>query len=67
IGLECEETHLFSIMKTLDMSFEENMVLDIEVWQNYKDQGLIGIEDCYRITRSSCDRLSSLQKDFFIK
>jgi Xaa-Pro dipeptidase len=67
IGLECEETHLFSIMKTLDMSFEENMVLDIEVWQNYKDQGLIGIEDCYRITRSSCERLSSLQKDFFIK
>ena len=67
IGLECEETHLFSIMKTLDMSFQENMVLDIEVWQNYKDQGLIGIEDCYRITRSGCERLSSLQKDFFIK
>ena len=67
IGLECEETHLFSLMKTLDMPFEENMVLDIEVWQNYKNQGLIGIEDCYRITKSGCERLSSLQKDFFIK
>lgn len=67
IGLECEETHLFSIMKTLDMPFEENMVLDIEVWQNYKNQGLVGIEDCYRITKSGCERLSSLQKDFFIK
>jgi Xaa-Pro aminopeptidase len=67
IGLECEETHLFSLMKTLDMPFEENMVLDIEVWQSYKNQGLVGIEDCYRITKSGCERLSSLQKDFFIK
>jgi Xaa-Pro aminopeptidase len=67
IGLECEETHLFSPMKTLEMSFEENMVLDIEVWQNYKNQGLIGIEDCYRITKSGCERLSNLPKDFFIK
>jgi Xaa-Pro aminopeptidase len=67
IGLECEETHLFSLMKTLDIPFEENMVLDIEVWQNYKNQGLVGVEDCYRITKSGCERLSSLQKDFFIK
>jgi Xaa-Pro aminopeptidase len=67
IGLECEETHLFSPMKTLEMPFEENMVLDIEVWQNYKNQGLIGIEDCYRITKSGCERLSNLQKDFFLK
>ncbi len=67
IGLECEEIHLFSPMKKLDRAFEENMVLDIEVWQYFKDQGLIGIEDCYRITKSGCERLSSLDKNFYVK
>lgn len=67
IGLECEETHLFSPMKKIDRPFEENMVLDIEVWQNFKNQGLVGIEDCYRITSNDCERLSSLDKNIFIK
>ncbi|NHJ20424.1 MAG: aminopeptidase P family protein [Candidatus Lokiarchaeota archaeon] len=67
IGLECEETHLFSPMKKLDRPFEENMVLDIEVWQSFKNQGLVGIEDCYRITSNGCERLSSLDKNIFIK
>jgi len=67
IGLECEETHLFSPMKKLDQPFEENMVLDIEVWQNFKNQGLIGIEDCYRITKKGCERISSLDKNIFVK
>ena len=65
IGLECEEIHLFSMMKKLERNFEENMVLDIEVWQNFKNQGLVGIEDCYRITSSGCESLSSLEKDIF--
>ncbi len=67
IGLECEEIHLFSPMKKLDIPFEENMVLDIEAWQNIRGQGLVGIEDCYRITKSGCERLSSLDKNIFIK
>jgi len=67
IGLECEETHLFSPIKKLDRPFEENMVLDIEVWQNFKTQGLVGIEDCYRITSNGCERLSSLDKTIFVK
>jgi len=67
IGLECEEIHLFSPMKKLDRPFEENMILDIEVWQPFKNQGLIGIEDCYRITRKGCERLSSLDKNIFVK
>jgi Xaa-Pro dipeptidase len=67
IGLECEETHLFSPIKKLDRPFEENMVLDIEIWQGFKDQGLIGVEDCYRITKSGCERLSSLDKNIFLK
>lgn len=67
IGLECEEVHLFSPMRTIDTPFEENMVLDIEVWQNFKNSGLVGIEDCYRITKSGCERLSSLDKDIYVK
>ncbi|MFX1323133.1 MAG: M24 family metallopeptidase [Promethearchaeota archaeon] len=67
IGLECEETHLFSPIKKLDRLFEENMVLDIEIWQNFKNQGLVGIEDCYRITNNGCERLSSLDKNIFVK
>jgi len=67
IGLECEETHLFSPIKKLDRLFEENMVLDIEVWQSFKNQGLVGIEDCYRITSNGCERLSSLDKNIFVK
>ena len=67
IGLECEETHIFSPIKKLDIPFEENMVLDVEIWQNFKNQGLIGVEDCYRITKSGCERLSSLDKNIFVK
>lgn len=63
IGLECEEVHLFSPMKTLDIPFEENMVLDIEVWQPFKGAGLLGVEDCYRITSNGCEQLSSLDKN----
>ncbi|MFX0102055.1 MAG: M24 family metallopeptidase, partial [Candidatus Hodarchaeota archaeon] len=66
IGLECEETIFFSPVKKIDMEFEPNMVLDIEVWQSFKNVGLIGIEDCYRITTSNCERLSSLEKDIFV-
>jgi len=67
IGLECEETHLFSPIKKLDRPFEENMVFDIEIWQNFKNQGLMGIEDCYRITSTGCERLSSLDKKIYVK
>ncbi|HME54134.1 MAG TPA: Xaa-Pro peptidase family protein [Candidatus Lokiarchaeia archaeon] len=67
IGLECEEFHLFSPMKVLDAPFEENMVLDIEVWSPFKGAGLLGVEDCYRITSSGCERLSTLDKHIAVK
>ncbi|MFW9971030.1 MAG: M24 family metallopeptidase [Candidatus Odinarchaeota archaeon] len=67
IGLECEETHLFSPIKKLDRNFEENMVFDIEIWQNFKNQGLMGIEDCYIIKNDRCERISSLEKKIFVK
>ncbi len=67
IGLECEEIQFFTPMSASEIPFEENMVLDIEVWQTFKNAGLVGIEDCYRITKSGCERLSSLDKEIFIK
>ncbi len=67
IGLECEETQIFSRMGKADFPFEEGMVMDIEVWQNFKDVGLVGIEDCYRVTEKGCERISSLDKGIFVK
>ena len=67
IGLEVEEIHVFGPGTPMDLKFEENMVLDIEAWQLVRGQGLVGIEDCYRITSSGCERLSSLDKEIFIK
>ncbi|MHA1725626.1 MAG: M24 family metallopeptidase [Promethearchaeota archaeon] len=67
IGLECEEAHLFSPMGGMDVHFEENMVLDIEVWLNVRGQGLVGVEDCYKITNKGCKPLSSLEKNIMVK
>jgi Xaa-Pro aminopeptidase len=67
IGIECEEVHLVSPMSKLDTTFQKNMVVDIEVWQMFKKFGLVGIEDCYVIRDSRCERLSKLTQDFFVK
>jgi Xaa-Pro aminopeptidase len=67
IGLECEEAHVFSPMGSMEIEFQENMVLDIEVWLNVRGQGLVGVEDCYRITNTGCERLSSLDRNIVIK
>ncbi|MFX1409681.1 MAG: M24 family metallopeptidase [Promethearchaeota archaeon] len=67
IGLETEEAHIFGPGHTYDGPLEENMVLDVEAWQNVRGQGLVGIEDCYRITSTGCKRLSSLNKEIFMK
>jgi len=67
IGLECEETHLFGPTGAMDVPFEENMVLDLEVWLNVRGQGLVGVEDCYRVTKSGTERLSGLDKEIVVK
>ncbi len=67
IGLECEEAHVFSPMGSMEIEFQENMVLDIEVWLNVRGQGLVGVEDCYRITNTGCEKLSSLDRNIVIK
>jgi Xaa-Pro aminopeptidase len=67
IGLECEEAHIFSPMGSMDIPFQENMVLDIEVWLNVVGQGLVGVEDCYRVTTKGCESLSNLEKNIVVK
>jgi len=46
----------------LGIPFEENMVLELEVGLNVRGQGLVVIEDCYRVTSSGCERLSKSEK-----
>jgi len=67
LGLECEELQMFSPMRTAGIPFRENMVVDIEVWQPFRDYGLVGIEDCYRVTTSGCERISGLEKSIFVR
>jgi Xaa-Pro aminopeptidase len=67
IGLECEETHLFGPSGAMDVPFEKNMVLDLEVWLNVRGQGLVGVEDCYRVNDFGCERLSKLDKEIIVK
>jgi len=51
----------------LGIPFEKNMVLDLEVWLNVRGKGLVGIEGCYRVISSGCERLSKLEKNIIIK
>ncbi len=67
LGLECEEAHIFSPMRQLDIEFEENMVLDLEVWQSFPASNLVGAEDCYRVTATGVERLSALDKGIFVR
>ncbi|MFX1304229.1 MAG: M24 family metallopeptidase [Promethearchaeota archaeon] len=67
IGLETEETHIIGPGHSFNGLIEENMVLDVEAWQIVRGQGLVGIEDCYRITSSDCERLSNLEKEIFLR
>ena len=67
IGLQTEEFQFFSpMMRKGQGIFQENMVLDVEVWTPFKNFGLLGIEDTYQVTKSGCKRLSSLDKKIFV-
>ncbi|MHA1696769.1 MAG: M24 family metallopeptidase [Candidatus Helarchaeota archaeon] len=67
IGLETEELHFFSPMGSAKLDFQENMVLDIEIWTEYKNANLLGIEDCYVIKKDGVKRITKLNKDIIIK
>ena len=62
IGLQVEDMHLFGSLGGADIAFEENMVFEIEAWENYADTRL-GVEDLYVVTKDGCKKLSSLTPD----
>ena len=51
----------------LESPFEENVVLNLVVWLYLRGQGLVGVEDCYRVTETGTERLSRLDKEIIIK
>jgi len=64
IGLQVEDAHLFGTLGGPDMAFEENMVFEIEAWEDYGDTRL-GVEDLYVVTGDGCEKLSSLSPDIY--
>lgn len=61
IGLQCEDQHIFGVLGALDYEFEENMVFEIEAWEEYKG-ALIGVEDCYVVTPDGCRKMTTMSK-----
>ena len=51
----------------LEIPFEKNVVLNLEVWLNVRGKGLVEVEDCYRVTETGTERLSRLDKEILIK
>ncbi|MCL2494200.1 MAG: Xaa-Pro peptidase family protein [Oscillospiraceae bacterium] len=64
IGLQVEDAHLFGTLGGPDMEFEENMVFEIEAWEDYRDTKL-GVEDMYMVTADGCRKLSSMTAEVF--
>ena len=69
IGIGTEEFHYFDPMtqKAAKRAFEKNNVMDIEAWAVVPKIGLVGNEDTYQVTDSSCKRISSLDMKVFVK
>jgi Xaa-Pro aminopeptidase len=61
IGLQCEDQHIFGVLGQLDRPFEENMVFEIEAWEPYNG-ALIGVEDCYVVTKEGCRKMTTMPK-----
>jgi predicted dehydrogenase/Xaa-Pro aminopeptidase len=61
IGLQCEDQHIFGAFGQLDRPFEENMVFEIEAWEPYQG-ALIGVEDCYVVTKDGCRKMTTMPK-----
>jgi Xaa-Pro aminopeptidase len=61
IGLQCEDQHIFGVLGTLDRPFEENMIFEIEAWEPFNG-ALIGVEDCYVVTKDGCRKMTTMPK-----
>lgn len=66
IGLQCEEVHLFGPSSVMEGVFEKNMVFELEVWENLNG-ALVGVEDCYYLTDDGLKRMTTLDKNIFVK
>jgi Xaa-Pro aminopeptidase len=62
IGLQCEDQHIFGALGALDRPFEENMVFEIEAWEEFRG-ALIGVEDCYVVTKDGCRKMTTMPKN----
>ncbi|MFX0139055.1 MAG: M24 family metallopeptidase, partial [Candidatus Hodarchaeota archaeon] len=66
LGLKTEEFHFFDPMRGgLKRKFEEGNVLNMEAWTLLKGYGTIGNEDQYVVTKSGCERISTLEMKIF--
>ncbi|NVM03398.1 MAG: aminopeptidase P family protein [Candidatus Helarchaeota archaeon] len=66
LGLKTEEYHFFDPMRGgLKRKFEEGNVLNMEAWTLLKGYGTIGNEDQYIVTKSGCERISTLEMKIF--
>ncbi len=66
LGLKTEEYHFFDPMKGgLKRKFEKGNVLNMEAWTLLKGYGTIGNEDQYIVTKSGCERISTLDMKIF--
>ncbi|MDR3338256.1 MAG: M24 family metallopeptidase [Treponema sp.] len=61
IGLQCEDQHIFGALGALDRPFEENMIFEIEAWEPFNG-ALIGVEDCYVVTKDGCRKMTTMPK-----
>jgi len=69
IGIDCEESHLFDPLYPSGQIFKEGMVFELEYWAPYEpyNNRLIGMEDCFVVTKSGCKRISTLDRLLLFK
>jgi len=65
--INVKQSEIMRPITALEIPFEKNVVLNLVVWLNLRGQGLVGVEDCYRVTETGTERLSRLDKEILIK
>ena len=66
MGMECEDVHILGTLGNIDGPFEENMVFEIEAWEEFGG-ALIGVEDTYVVTGDGCKKVTTIPKQIIEK
>lgn len=66
MGMECEDVHILGTLGNIDGPFEENMVFEIEAWEEFGG-ALIGVEDTYVVTGDGCNKVTTIPKQIIEK